>query len=198
MKRFSKFLVFLLAVTFCASMAYGFIPTAGIKTNFDGIANQYGAVGYGDNGNKYRYVLNNTVTTMEVGWSAWYDLTNNDYTVTTWETGANLERYAGVWFCDTFGSTYIQPATYGWIQISGFCNYASVEGTTDITAGDLLIGKVTSEVASYLIKGRAAITSLTAVSGEAVLTTVSPLPVACVAFATNNKGTSSIEVRSAF
>lgn len=162
MKLFSKFLVLLLMVGVLAGVAHAFIPAAGIKTNFPGISYQYGAVSYDDNGTKYRMLYNNSGATVYKGQPMFYKVANvaNSYTTTTYESTAYLGNFAGVVTCADDGTTSVSNGGYYWALIGGYCNYASAEGTTDITAGDWLIGSVAG---GYLVYGSTPGTSATAV-----------------------------------
>lgn len=167
-----KLLVLLLAVIFIAPTVFAayvsVLPAPGYKEQGTTIANKYGKVAFDQNGNTYRYVLNNATVAAVRGYPAWYVATaGNSYTVkSSYEATTDLEKFAGIWYCDKDGNESIATSTYGWIQIAGITN-ASVEGTTDIGPDDLLIGAVTGK---YLVKGRDALTTLSAVSGEAQLT----------------------------
>ena len=142
MKRFYAFLfVFSLVMGF-AIAAHAFtpqlIPSPGIKYWESDPTQLYGKVGYMDNGNCFRYVLNSSGSYFGPNYPTWYKVSaTNDYTVTTYE--GNATAFAGIAWCKYNGATSWETGTYGWIQIAGYAT-ASVEGTVAIVQGDSLIG----------------------------------------------------------
>jgi hypothetical protein len=139
----NKILIALFAVLALSSFAVATkvddIPSIGIKLQGNS-SQQYGKIGYDDNGNKYRLVYNNSGTIEYQGEPAFYNLgVGNDYTVGFGSDTSSFESFAGVWFCDVDGNKTIAAASYGLIQIAGYCSYAyvSCEGTA-IAIGDKL------------------------------------------------------------
>ena len=144
-------LILLTSVSFAAVTQT--IPTIGIK-NWGTASQNYGKIGYSDNGSKFRLVYNGAGTTEYAGQPAcYYWNSSNDYTVTDYASGS-AEAFAGIWYCDTTGSTTITKAAYGWIQIGGLAD-AYVKGT--VTVSDVLSPDGTSASAAgstYLSKLR--------------------------------------------
>lgn len=66
---------------------------------------------------------------------------------------ANLAGMAGVCMAALVANTGTKPKIYGWIQIYGVNTGILVEGTTDIAAGDHLIGV---NAQKYVVQGSAA------------------------------------------
>ena len=195
-----KLLLLAIVVSLFAGMASAakvpFIPVPGIQVH--GTATEErGKIFIGDNGNIYRQVYNDATVAAAQGYPAWYVATSgapgNTWTVkSSYEATSDLEKFAGIWYCDADGNDAITASELGWIQIAGHC-WASVEGTTDIGADDLLIGDTGGK---YLIKGRDALTTLTCSSGEVTLTV--PGPLAISAFTTNAAGTTEVFLRGLY
>lgn len=142
-----KTVAIVVALAFAASLStvafatkVDYIPSPGIKT-WDPAASQYGKISYMQNGVKFRLVYNDSGATANAGEPAFYDWNDtNDYTVTTYESSAYAERFAGIWYCDDEGVTTIANGTYGWIQVAGIADaYVTGEGTS-MVLGDTLKG----------------------------------------------------------
>lgn len=191
-----KLLVFALTLSLLASMATATIvspkPTAGYKT-FGTTLEAVGKIFIDDYGNVYRKVLNRSASAAVKGYPAFYKATTGEsYGVTSYESTAYLEKFAGIWHCDAAYDDAIAAGEYGWVQIAGYA-VASVEGTTDIGQDDLLIGDVGGQ---YLIKGRDALTDLTVSTNEVAATV--PGAMANEAFTTNSAGTAEVFMRSIY
>jgi len=164
MKKKALVLMLVFAVGLaCVSWAVH-VPSPGIKTHGT-LAEMYGKIGFDDNGNKFRFVLNSSGTNEYGGHPAFYARAqSNDYTVGRYLSTSSLESFAGIWHCNDVGSTTIANGYYGWIQISGTRTaYVTTEGTS-IAVGDVLIGSVEASSTdtagqSFLTRGRAAVTS---------------------------------------
>jgi hypothetical protein len=159
---------------------------------------QYGKLGFDNNGNIYRWVYNAAVTT-EAKNPCWYiNSSTESYNVrSSYEATSRLQNFAGIWYCDSDGDTAISVGEYGWIQVAGLC-VASVEGTgADIVIGDLLTGIVNTAGGKALVHGRAALTKLTYdASGEALATV--PGPIAMEGFTDNAVGTIEVFLRGCY
>lgn len=94
--------------------------------------------------NTYRFVKNNCGNIAYQGEPAFMRISSADgYTVTSYESSAMLEHFQGIWACDQYGGTSIQPLAMGWIVEKGVCSaYISGEGT-NIAVGDVLGGMIT-------------------------------------------------------
>lgn len=86
-------------------------------------------------GNLYRYVKNASSSAFAQGDFVYYDFsvaTNNAAEITV---ASKLDRLAGLVV------NGITNAKHGWIMIEGYADYANIDGTTDVVAGDSLKGQ---------------------------------------------------------
>lgn len=201
MKRFFVFLLGVSVLFSCSVWATQVspIPACGYKAQGN-ITEQYGKLGFDNNGNTYRYVYNNSTAAAIKGYPAFYVATaGNSYTVkTSYEATTDLEKFAGIWYCDESGSPAIAKSTYGWLQVAGIC-WASVEGTTDIGADDLLIGTyVYAPAGKVLVKGRDALTSLTESGITQEVGRTVPGAYAIDAFTSDAAGTTEVFLRGLY
>lgn len=191
-------LSFVFSVAVFASSKVDEIPAVGIKTDQTSLSSLYGKIGYSNNGNTYRVVLNSSGQSMIQGYPAFYlSAEANDYACSTFEAnGYLLEYFGGIWYCDLDGNKTITNGEYGWVQVGGYCSAASVEGTTDIGVGDVLIGKAGY---NYLVKGRASYSATMKGVGTAS-TEVDNVygPRAVTAYTTNSAGLTDVRLRSGY
>lgn len=194
-----KLLLLSLAVCLLVGVSHAtkvdFIPTPGIQIH--GTATEeVGKIFIGDNGNVWRKVYNDDTNAADQADPAFYvAAVGNSWTVkSSYEATADLEKFAGIWYCDADGNTDITASEYGWIQIAGRC-VAAVEGVTDIDTGDLLVGTISSE--SHLIYGRDEYTAMSVASSEVTYLTV-PGPIATVAYATDSTGTTEVFLKGLY
>lgn len=160
-------------------------------------------------GNEFKYVTNNSTVDAWQGEPAWYDWAEgNDYEVTFYESSNFYDAFAGIWYCDRYGSTEVTSGEAGWIQTRGVGEALVSQEGTAVAAGDVLAGStmpnsVPSLTATsgqfYLVRDHASYTTNEAggVSGPLSTTEVSVLnyPKALDAYTTTSPGFVTIHIR---
>lgn len=155
-------------------------------------------------GNEFQFVYNDAGMTLVQGDPVFWKLGDADaYSVTTYETSAYYDAFAGIVHCNQYGGTTAEAGNWVWIQTRGVgYGYVSKE-STNIAVGSVLSGYSSGDHArsstpstggsNYLGYDHASYTSSTGTSSTEL--SVLNFPKALQAYTTTSAGLIRIWIR---